>query len=47
MEHLAPQGDLERLEIEGVSGARAYEGFDFLDDLGLEGAFEAPPLAGP
>jgi hypothetical protein len=46
-EYPAPQGDLERLEIEGVSGARAYEGFDFVDDLGLEGAGEAPFLAGP
>ena len=44
-QHAAPEGHLHRLEIEALAGARAYEGFDFLGDLSLEGGVEAPFLA--
>jgi hypothetical protein len=47
LEHPAPNRRLDRLEVQTVGGARAYEPFDLSDDFRLEGFFEAPFWAPP
>jgi len=42
---LAARGTLDRLEIQPIDGAGAYERFDLGEDLRLEALLEAPFLA--
>ena len=44
-ERLAARGGLDRLEVQPVDRARAYERFDLCDDLRREAFCEAPFLA--
>ena len=45
LKRLATGRRLDRLEVQTVDRARAYERLDFRRDFGREGSFEAPFLA--